>query len=214
MRKLASAGECFARRVVDELEKQLLSTLRDLLAWWRKCKIQGAVIGGVAAAFLGRPRATEDVDAIIHVDRDDLPRFLESARKFSLEARIPNAVQYSADSRMLLMRHSKSRTEIDLMLAATPFEIETIRRSRPIKYRRLSVPLPTAEDFVVMKAIGGRSGDMIHLIDVLQDRSDLDYEYIHRRIDEFADLMGTASLFDESLRLLDRYESQNRKKPD
>jgi Nucleotidyl transferase of unknown function (DUF2204) len=198
--------------VEDKLEKELLSTLRDLLGWWRKCRIQGVVIGGVAAAFLGRPRATEDVDAIINVDPDDLPRIVEAARRFSLEERIRNAIRFSAESRMLLMRHSNSGTEIDLMLAGTPFEIETIQRSRTVKYRRLSVPLPTPEDYVVLKAIAGRSGDMIHLIDVLQDRPDLDYKYIRRRIEEFADQIGTASVFEDSIRLLDRYESENRKK--
>lgn len=40
----------------------LLDVLRDLVAWMKDQNVPGAVIGGVAAGLLGRPRVTGDVD--------------------------------------------------------------------------------------------------------------------------------------------------------
>ena len=40
---------------------------------------QGVVIGGVAASLLGKPRLTADVDAVMLVSTDDLPRLMEAA---------------------------------------------------------------------------------------------------------------------------------------
>ncbi len=41
----------------------LLAVLRDLAVWLQAGKVSGAVIGGLAASLLGRPRLTRDVDA-------------------------------------------------------------------------------------------------------------------------------------------------------
>ena len=40
---------------------------------------QGLVIGGVAASLLGKPRLTADVDAVLLVSTDDLPRLIQAA---------------------------------------------------------------------------------------------------------------------------------------
>jgi hypothetical protein len=49
----------------------LLDVLRDLVAWMKDQNIPGAVIGGVAAGLLGRPRVTRDVDAVLLLDISD-----------------------------------------------------------------------------------------------------------------------------------------------
>ena len=76
----------------------LLAALGDLSAWLLAKKVPGAVIGGVAASLLGRPRLTRDVDAMVLLDEgkwedflaadsieqaDDRHRRRKQARKFS-----------------------------------------------------------------------------------------------------------------------------------
>jgi hypothetical protein len=46
----------------------LLAVLRDLMAWVKAGKVQGVVIGGLAASLLGRPRLTRDVDMLVLAD--------------------------------------------------------------------------------------------------------------------------------------------------
>ncbi len=43
----------------------LLAALADLTRWLRSTQTSGAVIGGVAASILGRPRFTRDIDAVV-----------------------------------------------------------------------------------------------------------------------------------------------------
>jgi len=42
---------------------------------------RGMVIGGVAASLLGKPRLTADVDAVMLVSTDDLPRLIEAVER-------------------------------------------------------------------------------------------------------------------------------------
>jgi hypothetical protein len=46
------------------------------------------IIGGVAASLLGKPRLTADVDAVIWLDLQDLPRIIKNASKVGLEPRL------------------------------------------------------------------------------------------------------------------------------
>ena len=57
-----------------------LAALQRLLA---RFDDRGIVIGGVAASLLGKPRLTADVDAVILLSVDDLPRLIQAARSES-----------------------------------------------------------------------------------------------------------------------------------
>jgi hypothetical protein len=61
-----------------------IAPLRDLLAWWRKTRTKGLVIGGLAIAFRGEPRITRDVDAIVFLEEKRWASFLEKGTQFSL----------------------------------------------------------------------------------------------------------------------------------
>jgi hypothetical protein len=53
-----------------------LIALQRLLARFND---QGLIIGGVAASLLGKPRLTADVDAVLLVSTNDLPRLIQAA---------------------------------------------------------------------------------------------------------------------------------------
>ena len=61
-----TGGLVFGRhRVVDRVPATLLAALADLVKWLDVTKAPSMVIGGVAASVLGRPRLTQDVDALV-----------------------------------------------------------------------------------------------------------------------------------------------------
>ncbi len=51
-----------------------IEAIQRLLA---KFDDRGVIIGGIAVGFLGRPRLTEDVDAMFLLSTHDIPQFLE-----------------------------------------------------------------------------------------------------------------------------------------
>lgn len=72
MRSSGVGGRAFGRPCVVERTglAPLLAALRALVAWLDATGTRGAIIGGVAASLLGRPRVTGDVGALVLVDDD------------------------------------------------------------------------------------------------------------------------------------------------
>lgn len=58
------------------------------MQWLTTERIDGTIIGGVAASVRGRPRYTKDVDAVILADDIGWERALASAARYGLSPRI------------------------------------------------------------------------------------------------------------------------------
>ena len=121
----------------------LLAALSALAAWFRAEKVEGMVIGGVAASIVGRPRVTRDVDVLVAVPEESWDSFLQSGTQFGFVPRVSGAVEFARTSRVLLLRHEPSDTEIDVALAGLPFEREALRRCRVVQIHGVDVPVVT-----------------------------------------------------------------------
>ncbi len=71
---------------------------------------QGVIIGGVAASLLGTPRFTVDLDAVILLNLEDIPKLISAAAENGIEPRIPNPIPFARKNRVLLLRHSARGT--------------------------------------------------------------------------------------------------------
>src|SRR4029079_12136288 len=103
--------------------------------------------------FLGRPRTTRDVDGVVAVDEPRWERFLQAGLKKGFRPRIPDVLAFAGKARVFLLRHEKSGIDVDISCAGTSFELEALGRATRIKIGRSRIPLPTAEDLIVFKAI-------------------------------------------------------------
>jgi hypothetical protein len=175
----------------------LLGVIRDLVAWMKDQNIPGAVIGGVAAGLLGRPRVTRDVDAVLLLDISDAESFLAAGSRFGFSPRFPDAVAFAARRRVLLAVHDATGLTVDLSLGATPFEKESISRATVRTVAGVSFPVITAEDLVVMKALARRTRDVADIEAVLDAHPDLDLERVRYWVGEFATLLETPEILDE-----------------
>jgi hypothetical protein len=94
--------------VAERVPTSLLGALADLVQWLESTQISAMVVGGVASSFLGRPRLTQDVDALAILPEDKWDAATEAARKFGIVPRIDQAVDFARRSRVLLLKHSQS----------------------------------------------------------------------------------------------------------
>lgn len=183
----------------DPLER-LRAGLRDLVAWLQSSRTPCVVIGGVAAAVLGRPRVTADIDAVVLIEEARWPDFLEAGTAFGFVPRRPDCLEFAARTRVLLVRHAPSSVDVDISLGALPFEREMIARACWRDVAGVLVPLPAPEDLVVMKAVAGRARDLADIEDIVANNPDLDRSRVRRIVAQFADALEEPEL----LRKLER----------
>jgi hypothetical protein len=74
--------------VAEPVAQSLLAALADLSAWLEAMQAPAMIIGGVAAFVLGRPRLTQEIDALVTVPDDHWQGLMEGAARFGIEPRI------------------------------------------------------------------------------------------------------------------------------
>lgn len=171
-----------------------IEAIQRLLA---KFDNRGVIIGGIAVGFLGRPRLTEDVDAMFLLSTHDIPEFLEAAKTENIQPRIPNAEEFARKNRVLLLQHSPTETNIDISLGILPFEEEMVERGIVQSTSTLSVRLPTPEDLIIMKAIAHRPKDLEDIRTIVDKNPTLDIARIEQWVKSFAEVLEMPSLWDD-----------------
>jgi hypothetical protein len=139
--------------VAERVPVSLLGALADLVKWLESAQISAMVIGGVASSFLGRPRLTQDVDALVILPESKWDAATEAARNFGIVPRIDQVVDFARQSRVLLLKHAQSDIAIDVILGGLPFEQEAVDRARAHRVGDITVRLPRVEDLIIMKVI-------------------------------------------------------------
>jgi predicted nucleotidyltransferase len=158
---------------------------------------RGVIIGGIAVGFLGKPRLTEDVDALFLLSTHDIPQFLEAANKENIQPRIPNAEEFARKSRVLLLQHSPTETNVDISLGILPFEVEMVERGIVQSTGTLSIRLPTPEDLIIMKAIAHRPKDLEDIRTIIDKNPKLDADRIKQWVQSFGEILETPTLWDD-----------------
>lgn len=163
---------------------------------------RGVIIGGIAVGFLGRPRLTEDVDAMFLLSTQDIPKFLEAAKAENIQPRISNAEEFARKNRVLLLQHVPTEINIDISLGIMPFEEEIVERGIVRSTSTLSVRLPSPEDLIIMKAIAHRPKDLEDIRTIVDKNPRLDVARIERWVKQFAEVLEMPSLWDDIANIL------------
>jgi hypothetical protein len=194
--------------VSEALQASLLSALADLTQWFSRERIPAMIIGGVAASVLGRPRLTQDIDVLVVLAEAEWARALESAAACGIVARIPDALGFAERARVLLMRHSKSGIDLDVIVAGLPFEQQAVERGRVHDVAGVSIRLPTVEDLLVMKAIARRPRDLEDIQGLLTAHPDADIAAARRWVREFSAAAGMPDMLQQFDRTVARSTSE------
>ncbi len=164
----------------------LIATLQDLITWLKAQKVPHLIVGGVAASLLARPRLTRDVDVLIFLSEEKWTDLLKTAPLFGFIPRRADALAFARRSRVLLVRHEPTETDVDVILGSLPFEKDAIAGPRRVRLGKLTVPVPSPEDFIIMKAVGNRPRDLADIEAVLDTHPGLDFQKIRRVIRNFS----------------------------
>lgn len=190
----------------DPVQPSLQAALSDLARWLDGTRIPAMIIGGVAASALGRPRLTQDIDALVIVPEDQWERVIEDATPYGIAPRIEGALEFARRSRVLLLRHLASGIDVDVTFGGLPFEEAAVARSLNHDIGGLKIRLPRVEDLLVMKAIAHRPKDIEDMRGLLAANPQADVSEARRWVLEFATAMAMSDMVDEFDRLVARKE--------
>jgi len=176
-----------------------LAALQKLLSRFNE---RGVIIGGIANAFLGRPRLTVDVDAVFLLSVNEIPRLLHAASQEGIQPRNANAEEFARKTRVVLLQHTDSGIGIDISLGILPFEEEMVQRSVVHEIGPLKLRLPTPEDLIILKAVAHRPKDLQDIREISASHPILDEARLERWIKDFGKTLEEPGLWDEIKTLL------------
>ena len=163
------------------LEAALLAIAGQL----ESARIPYAVIGGIANAVWGEPRATLDIDVSVWVEEDVIATVLRHlAGRFTVLAAAP--ADFIRETRVLPLE-TGSGVRIDVIFGMLPFEQAAIHRSvwRTMAGKRIRVC--TAEDLILYKIVSDRDRDQRDARGIVRRRgSDLDRAYLDPRVQDLS----------------------------
>ncbi len=184
------------------IQDDLWTALRDFARWLEPYAGRVSLIGGIAVVYLGRPRMTRDIDALFWIEDDEVKTLLQSGAGFGWKPRLPDALEFALENRVLLVWHEATQIEADLSLGMLPFEELATQNARPRDIGGFWVPLPRPEDLVIMKIIAGRPRDIADVEGVLANTPNFDRVGVRVIIREFADLLDAPEILANLNRLL------------
>ena len=147
--------------------------------------------------MLGRPRLTQDVDALVLLPEGEWAKALSSANNHGIVPRIEDPLGFARRSRMLLLTHTSSNINIDIALGGLSFEMEAVDRSQTHEMNGFRLRLPTVEDLLIMKAFAHRPKDMEDIKGLLDANPGADLGIVRQWVREFATAMAMPDLLED-----------------
>lgn len=188
--------------MTEPLPATLLAPLADLGRWFAAIRAQAVIVGGVAVSFLGRPRFTQDIDALTILAENEWEGAVAAAARFGIVPRIEQPLEFARRARVFLLKHQPSAIDIDVILGGLPFEESAVQHGRVQRIGGVEVRLPRVEDLLIMKAVAHRPQDLQDIEALLDAHADTDVEAARRWVREFARATAMPEISDDFEKLL------------
>jgi hypothetical protein len=160
------------------VNEPLETTLNEVVAFLERQHLPFALIGGQASSLRGEERVTADIDLIVATDVDSVIALLPDITATNFKPLFPDVADVIQRAYILPLRHESTRIKVDLAIALSGFERRAIARAETIELAGCHVPVATAEDLIVMKALAGRARDEDDVRGIFAAQGDrLDWEY-------------------------------------
>lgn len=163
--------------------KDLAEVVRELVSLFNSEGLPYVITGELAARFYSIPRAANDVDFALSVDREHLTKLLTKIEELGYSVLEPYRAGW-VDSvggmpivKVRLFGEGKN-VDADIFIAETPFQKSAMERKVLADVEGQTAYIVTAEDLLLLKLCADRPRDRIDVTDILFSQGKLDEEYI------------------------------------
>jgi predicted nucleotidyltransferase len=173
-----------------------LSALYSRLAkLFRNKKVRWQVIGAQALLAHGIARATQDVDITVEAKSIPLNDLLTSLGQIKIVPRVPVEEQFVYQSRVLLLIDGISGSAIDFVFADGGLDSEFLSRAIQVKLGKVSFPVVSVNDLILMKLIAQREKDVedIRLIFRAKTKG-IDVDFLREQVALFGSALDDSNM--------------------
>ena len=167
---------------------QLEIALVEITSFLDRSGLPYMLIGGLAVAMWGEPRATLDVDLSVWVDPAGLDDAVQAICAHFRS--LPDALAFARRSRVLPVATADG-VRADIVFALLPLEREFIARARKKQVGGFEIRVASVEDLIYMKLISERSRDVEDARRLIRRfRDAIDRNYIEPKLREAAEALA------------------------
>ncbi|MBI4313914.1 MAG: nucleotidyltransferase [Candidatus Omnitrophica bacterium] len=164
---------------MSRLENAIVEVARFLA----QHRVPYMVIGGVANAVWGVPRATLDVDLTVWTGENDLAGLVGQAAT-AFRSREKDPLTHVRSTRVLPLE-TKEGIRIDMIFGQLPYEETAIQRAASCLIQGMEVRVCRPEDLILHKIISEREKDRNDVHGIIQQQgASLDRKYLDPKIAE------------------------------
>jgi hypothetical protein len=172
------------------LEETLVNLARSL----SEHNVPYMIIGGMANAVWGEPRATLDIDATVWVTEEEIDETVAWLKRV-FRPLVSDPAGFLRDTRVLPLE-SENGVRIDLIFGTLPYEREAIARAVELPVAESAVRFCAPEDLILHKIISERERDRADARGVaLRQMKSLDLAYLESRIRKLAETLNRPDLW-------------------
>lgn len=163
----------------------MLEVLRKVVGFLQREAIPFVVVGGLANAVWGEPRATRDVDVKVYIGERTPREFAKMvAREFAPVQPLPGGPD------LIVSLAFPSGVTVDFLIAIPGYEEVVLDRAQPRLLAGMQLPICSAEDLIIYKVIADRPKDWADIEGVLTEQGNrLDQTYIRNWLRQFAEVL-------------------------
>lgn len=147
----------------------LFNTILKLKKICGRYDVEIVFMGGLAASFYGRPRATYDIDGIIDIETERINNFLKVLQRYGLEYDKKSPVKFINKLPFITLFTKKYKLYIDLFIAKNKYQTAIIKRAKKIKLDNVFINIITPEDLILLKLQTGRERDTEDVRNILTE---------------------------------------------
>jgi hypothetical protein len=154
---------------------------------------------------------TADVDVVVRGDAVPVAELLAALGAGGIEPRIPDAEAFARRNLVLLLRHRRTRVDVDLSLGWSGFEQEALEQREIESYGRVRLPFATVADLLVFKAVAGRPRDLADVLSLLSLHRGVDLARVRDRVAVLSELADEPALVSRLEHVISRSRRSKRR---
>ncbi len=172
-----------------------LHALSEVKTFLDQHQLKHFIIGGIANAIWGRPRATLDADFKLLLGDFSLEQLVQLVgTKFKFRVTEPLSF---AEQTLVMPIYASNKIPVDLIVGLLPYEEQVTRYAQMVEYNGVTFTVCRAEDLIVQKAISERQKDWDDIEGVLaRQNKQLDQVYILAWLQQFAEILDKPLLLE------------------